>query len=89
MGCCDFDAGRGLLEGRPDGLMRLYACRSTGAIAGGEMVGPAVEHLAQFAAVLVQQEMTPADALRLPFYHPTFEEGLKDCLRDLARQLHG
>ena len=51
------------------------------------MVGPAVEHLAQFVAVLVQQGISVDAALGLPFYHPTYEEDLKACLRDLKQKL--
>ena len=84
-GSCRFDAGRGLVEDRPAGLIRLYARRKDRVIAGGEMVGPAVEHLAHLVAVLAQQKVTVDEALKLPFYHPAYEENLKDCLRDLLR----
>lgn len=82
-GGCDFNRGRGLIEGRPDGLMRLYARRNDRTIAGAEMIGAAVEHLAQLVALLVQQRVTVDAALNLPFYHPTYEELLKDCLLEL------
>ena len=49
IGHCDFAAGRALIEGRPGGIMRLYA-RRDGVIAGAEMVGPAVEYLAHVVA---------------------------------------
>ena len=84
-GCCDFEAGRGLIEDRPSGMIRLYAKREDRVI-GGEMVGPAVEHLAHLVAALVQQKVTVDEALKLPFYHPTYEEDLKDCLRDLLQK---
>jgi dihydrolipoamide dehydrogenase len=87
VGCCDFNAGRGLIEGRSDGIIRVYARRGNRVIAGGEMVGPAVEHLAHLVAILIQQKVTADAALKLPFYHPTYEEGLRDCLRDLVQQL--
>lgn len=83
IGSCDFEAGRALIEGRPGGIMRLYA-RRDGVITGAEMVGPAVEYLAHLVASWVQAGMTAAEALRLPFYHPTYGEDLKDCLRELA-----
>ena len=67
--------------------MRLYARRSDGVIAGAEMVGPAVEHLTHLAASLVGQGTTVAAALRLAFYHPTYDENLGDCLRDLQSRL--
>lgn len=89
VGRCDFDAGRGRVEDRSDGLIRVYARREDGVLAGGEMVGPGVEHLAHLLAFMVQSRMTPGAALELPFYHPTYEENLKDCLRDLVDQLGG
>ena len=86
-GQCDFEAGRSLIEDRPGGMIRLYARREDGLLAGGEMIGPAVEHLAHLVAVLVQEKVTAERALALPFYHPCYEENLKDCLRDLLGHL--
>lgn len=86
IGHCDFEAGRALIEGRPGGVMRVYA-QPNGVIAGAEMIGPAVEYLIHLVAGWVQAGMTAAEALRLPFYHPTYAEDLKDCLRDLRRGL--
>lgn len=84
IGHCDFAAGRALIEGRPGGIMRVYAQRD-GVIAGAEMVGPAVEYLAHLVAGWVQTGITAKEVLRWPFYHPTYAEDLKDCLRGLAR----
>ncbi len=86
-GCGDFDAGRGLVEDTAGGMIRLYATRADRRVEGGEMVGPAVEHLAHFVAALIQQKVTVDEAVRLPFYHPTYEERLEDCLRDLLQKL--
>ena len=89
IGRCDFDAGRGRIEHRPGGMISIYAHRKDGIIAGGEMVGAGVEHLAHTMAIMVQQRITVKAALELPFYHPTFEEVLKNCLRELLHQLDG
>ena len=89
VGCCDLEGGRGRIEHRPGGMIRLYAHRKDGIIAGGEMVGVGVEHLAHAITIMVQQRITVKAALELPFYHPTFEEALKNCLRDLLHQLDG
>jgi dihydrolipoamide dehydrogenase len=35
----------------------------------------------------VQQHLTVQQILRLPIYHPVFEEGLRTALRDLAGKL--
>jgi dihydrolipoamide dehydrogenase len=84
IGSCDFAAGRALIEGRPGGIVRVYA-RRDGIIAGAEMAGPAVEYLAHLVAGWVHAGTKVAEALRLPLYHPTYTEDLKDCLRELAR----
>jgi dihydrolipoamide dehydrogenase len=86
IGRCDFQAGRGIIEGDRRGVIRLYAGREDGVIRGAEMVGPSVEHLAHLVSSMVQQKVTVETALAWPFYHPTYEEDLKDCLTDLARQ---
>src|SRR5690606_17265838 len=38
-------------------------------------------------ALAVGQKLTIQDLLRMPFYHPTLEEGLRTALRTIARQL--
>ncbi|OJW26349.1 MAG: hypothetical protein BGO51_13460 [Rhodospirillales bacterium 69-11] len=86
-GTARFDAGRGLVEDRTEGMIRLRARRSDHVLTGGEMVGPSVEHLAHFVAAMVAARMPVAQALRLPFYHPTFAEMLQNALRDLAHEL--
>jgi dihydrolipoamide dehydrogenase len=46
-----------------------------------------VEHTAHLLAWVVQQELTLAEILRLPVYHPTLEEGIRTALRSLASEL--
>ncbi len=67
--------------------MRLYARRQGCHLLGAEMLGPRVEHMAHLLAWAVQQEMTVPQILRMPIYHPVFEEGLRTALRDLAAKL--
>ncbi len=52
------------------------------------MLGPDVEHLAHLIAWSVQQRLTAADVLALPFYHPTLEEGLQSALREICQAAH-
>jgi dihydrolipoamide dehydrogenase len=78
---------RAILEGRNAGVLRLYADASSGRILGAEMVAPEAEHLAHLLAACIQANMTVQNALQLPFYHPTLEEGLRTALRDAATQL--
>ncbi len=69
------------------GILRLHAARDTGRLLAAEMCVPDAEHLAHLLALAVESEMTVADMLAMPFYHPVIEEGLRSALRDLARQV--
>ena len=81
------DQGRARVAGRNQGLVRLYARRQGCQLQGAEMLGPRVEHLSHLLAWSVQQQLTVPQMLRLPIYHPVFEEGLRTGLRDLAAKL--
>lgn len=69
------------------GLLRLYAARENGRLLGAEMVAPAAEHMGHLLALAIGQKLTVHDLLRMPFYHPTLEEGLRTALRMIAREL--
>ena len=43
--------------------------------------------MAHLLALAIDRELTVRDLLRLPFYHPVLEEGLRSALRELAAQL--
>ena len=73
--------------GRNMGCVRIYAERQCGTLLGAEMFGPRVEHTAHLLAWAVQGNVSVADALELPFYHPVLEEGLRTALRDLSARL--
>ncbi|EKE43112.1 hypothetical protein OCGS_2703 [Oceaniovalibus guishaninsula JLT2003] len=95
----DLDAGR--LTGEVDfanqgrarmmqqnyGLLRIYAEPDTGRLLGAEMAAPEGEHLAHILALALDRGLTVADMLRMPFYHPTLEEGMRTALRQIAKQL--
>ena len=81
------DNGRARVDGRRPGVLRVYIRREDHVILGGEMFGPDVEHLAQMLAWVAQLGMTVDDALALPFYHPTIQEGLRAALRDARAKL--
>ena len=81
------EQGRARIAGRNQGLVRLYARRQGCHLVGAEMFGPRVEHMAHLLAWSVQQRLTVQQILRMPFYHPVFEEGLRTALRDLAAKL--
>jgi dihydrolipoamide dehydrogenase len=79
--------GRARTMQRNSGRLRIYAARTDGRVLGAEMAAPAAEHMAHLVALAVGQGLTVHDLLRMPFYHPTFEEGLRTALREAAEQL--
>ena len=80
------DQGRARVEGVNRGGIRLWADRS-GRLLGGEMLGPACEHLAHLLAHAVGDGLTAEAVLARPIYHPTVEEGLASALSDLIQRL--
>ncbi|MEZ5446949.1 MAG: dihydrolipoyl dehydrogenase [Gammaproteobacteria bacterium] len=81
------DQGRSRVMLRNKGLLHLYADRRSGRLLGAEMIGPDAEHLAHLLAWAIQCELTVAQALQMPFYHPVVEEGLRTALRDANGKL--
>lgn len=79
--------GRSRVMLRNRGLLHLYADRKSGRLLGAEMMGPDAEHLAHLLAWAIQCELTVAQALQMPFYHPVVEEGLRTALRDADGKL--
>ena len=82
------DQGRAKVEACNAGLVRFYADRRDGRLTGATMAGPAVEHSAHLIAWAIQSGLTATEVLDLPFYHPTFEEGMKDALRSICGEVH-
>jgi dihydrolipoamide dehydrogenase len=66
------------------GVARIYADRRDGRLRGASMICPEGEHFGHLLALAVQQGLTAAELLRMPFYHPTVEERLQDALREIA-----
>ncbi len=81
--------GRLRMAGADRGLLHVYADSHDGRLLGAEMCVPAGEHLAHLLALAIQQELGVSDVLRMPFYHPVVEEGLRGALRDAASKLPG
>jgi dihydrolipoamide dehydrogenase len=79
--------GRARIAQRNRGIARIYADRRTGRLLGAELCAPAGEHLAHLLALAIERASTVADLLRMPFYHPVFEEGLRTALRQLSDRL--
>lgn len=51
------------------------------------MFGPDVEHTAHLLARAVDARLDVPRLLRMPFYHPVVEEGIRTALRDAASKL--
>jgi dihydrolipoamide dehydrogenase len=77
--------GRARMGQRNKGLLRLYADAQSGRLLGAEMCAPSGEHLAHLLALAIGQKLTVLDLLRMPFYHPVIEEGLRTALRAASR----
>ena len=81
------DQGRSRVMLRNKGHLRVYGDPATGRFLGAEMVGPDAEHIGHLLAWALQAEMTVAQMLQMPFYHPVVEEGLRTALRDLDARI--
>lgn len=72
---------------RNKGVLRVYADRQSARLLGAELCAPAGEHMAHLLALAIGRDLTVHDLLRLPFYHPVIEEGLRSALRAASKQL--
>jgi dihydrolipoamide dehydrogenase len=81
--------GRARMALRASGRLRVYADKTSGGLLGAELCAPDGEHLAHLLALALERKCTVRDLLRAPFYHPTLEEGLREALRDAAKNLPG
>ncbi len=81
------DQGRSRVMLKNKGMLRIYADGLSGRFLGAEMVGPRAEHIGHLLAWAHQSNMTIADMLAMPFYHPVVEEGLRTALRDACSKL--
>ena len=75
--------GRAIIMGRNRGVLRVYADKTDGRILGATFVAAMAEHLGHLLSWAISQNLTVFDLLKLPFYHPTMEEGLQAALYDL------
>jgi len=69
------------------GRAHVYIDRSTRRFAGAELLGPSGEHIGHLLAWSLQMELTVDAMLKMPFYHPVVDEGLRTALRDAAAKL--
>jgi dihydrolipoamide dehydrogenase len=80
--------GRATIMARNYGLIRVFLDKNTGELKGAELMAPEAEHLAHLLAWALQREMTAAEILQMPYYHPTLEESLRTALRSAAKKLN-
>ncbi|SAK88854.1 dihydrolipoyl dehydrogenase [Caballeronia ptereochthonis] len=80
--------GRSRVMRQNRGLLHVYADAKTGKLRGAQGCGPAMEHLGHLLAWALQLELTLDEALKLPFYHPVVEEGLRTALKDADRKCY-
>ncbi len=79
--------GRARVMLRNQGMLQVYADATTGAFLGAEMIGPDAEHIGHLLAWALQMNLSIAQMLEMPFYHPVVEEGLRSALRDARGKL--
>ncbi|MDP9155860.1 MAG: dihydrolipoyl dehydrogenase [Pseudomonadota bacterium] len=78
--------GRSRVLRQNRGLLHVYADAKTGKLLGAQGCGPAAEHLGHLLAWALQLELSVADMLKLPYYHPVVEEGLRTALKEANKK---
>ncbi|MBT2246097.1 MULTISPECIES: dihydrolipoyl dehydrogenase [Sphingobium] len=81
------DQGRAKMFATNIGRVHIYAQAEKGRLLSAVMIGPAVEHGAHLLAHAIQQKLTASELLDMPFYHPTYEEGLQPALREICKRV--
>lgn len=79
--------GRSRIMSKNKGILRIYAEPKNGQLLGAEMVAPEGDHLAHLLAWGIQQHLTAFDLLKMPYYHPTVEEGMRTALFEITKQI--
>lgn len=79
--------GRSRILSSTAGVLRVYADKEEGQLLGASMVGVRGEHIAQFLALAISQQMTVHQLLSAPYYHPVVEEMVQSALQDIARHM--
>lgn len=77
------DQGTARIMGKKSGILHIYADKQSHMLLGAEIFAPAGEHMAHELAWLIDRQVTVEDALELPFYHPSLEEGIKTALQGM------
>lgn len=81
------DHGKSILMEAKYGFVKVWADRSTGKIIGAECVGKDAGELIHAMAVAITLRATPADLLKVHWYHPTLSEIWSYPLEDLVDEM--
>lgn len=81
------DHGKSILMEAKYGYVKAWANRATGKVIGAECVGKDGGELIHAMAVAITMGATPADLLRVHWYHPTLSEIWSYPLEELAEEL--
>lgn len=79
--------GRSIVKLKEQGLLHVYVHENTNELLGAEIHAPSGEHIAHLLSWAMAMKLTVFESLRMPFYHPVIEEGLRTALRDAAKKL--
>ena len=80
--------GRAIVMHEDHGLICLFADKTSKKLLGGEIIMPHAEHFTHLLNWAVEQEMTLAQLMRMPFYHPVLEEAIQAAIRSLYFALY-
>lgn len=79
--------GRARIMAENKGKVFLWAAKDSGKFVGAELIAPHAEHMAHLLAWCIELNLGVEDILKLPFYHPVLEEGVKRGFAALKKQL--
>lgn len=80
--------GRSIVKLKERGLLKVFVSKKDHKILGAEIFAPDGEHLAHLLSWSLSMNHSVFDVLKMPFYHPVVEEGLRTALRDAAKKLN-
>lgn len=79
--------GRAQVMAVNKGMIQVYIERESRKLVGAELLSPRAEHFAHLLSWMIQKGATIDEIIDMPFYHPTFEEGLRTAFRNALSQL--
>ncbi|SEA74575.1 dihydrolipoamide dehydrogenase [Desulfuromusa kysingii] len=69
------------------GMIQVYVDKTNGSLLGAEIFGRGAEHMAQTLVLAIEHDLTVAEILQMPVYHPSLEEVMKAALNHALFQL--